>query len=234
MGEGVRECRLPPHRHVGQPRRGVLNVESMPAAPETVPESIARWFDKIWGKFYYPIAGILFLLICWASERYGPRVIVRGAIGLIGLLGVAILLYAWRCFVRAEASTAWRPVEARIVTAEVTSELSNTTAGSLNNAALRSIRYFYPRVSYQYDVEGLTYTSDRIILVNVNYSQAEAQALVARYPAGSRATALVDPGDPRTAVLEPGVENKGQYAVPAIVGAVFLVAGGAGWFLIFK
>ena len=52
------------------------------------------------------------------------------------------------------------------------------------------------------------------------------EATVARYPAGARATAWVNPRNPRTAVLERDAEaNRGAWVAAAIVGAIFTVLG---------
>ena len=195
---------------------------------------MGRRFWKIWEKFSYLIAAVLFALICWASEIYGGLAIVRAGCAVFGILGTAILFYAWRLSIRAHASTVWRPAEARIVSSEVISEVGRQPFPQRDvTFTVGAITSYYPRVRYEYDVEGRTYTSEHIVLVNVNYSQADAHALVAKYAAGARVVAYVDPDDPRTAVLEAGLGGKGrEYAIPAIVGAVFTLFGAVAWFLI--
>lgn len=192
----------------------------MPAAPKTSTATAGRSSCKVWEKFFYLIAAVLFALIYWASETYGSLAVARADCAAFGLIGVAMLAYAWRLSVRARASTAWLPVEARILDSEVVSERGGTP-------------YFFPRVTYRYEVQGLAYHSSNVVLVKVEYAQAEAHAIVERYPAGARVLAYVDPADPRTAVLEPGVgRNTRQYATSAVVGGIFTVFGAAAWFLI--
>jgi hypothetical protein len=79
----------------------------------------------------------------------------------------------------------------------------------------------------------MTYCSDKILFLKVNYSSSAAQATVARYAAGAHATAYVNPGNPRIAVLEPGLEGKrARYAIAAIVGIGFMILGIAMWLLV--
>ena len=191
-------------------------------------------FWKIWEKTYYLIGAAFLGLNIWALEACGGVVFARAWAALFAAMGVAILLHAWRSVERARASTSWRPVEARILSSQVSVEQGTTTAGSYYNDPSRApIPYYSPAVQYEYAVEGVSYTSGRIILVNVNWSRAEAEAAVARYPAAGRVTAWVHPDDPRVVVLEPGLEGKtGKYAIPAIVGATFAVFGVVAWFFI--
>lgn len=191
----------------------------MPAAPKTSTATAGRSFYKVWEKFFYLIAAVLFALIYWASENYGSLAVARARCAAFGLIGLAMLAYAWRLSARGRASTAWLPVEARILDSEVVSGRGGTP-------------YFFPRVTYQYEVQGLTYHSSNVVLVKVEYALAEAHAIVGKYPAGARVLAYVDPADPRTAVLEPGVGNTRQYATSAVVGGIFTVFGAAAWFLI--
>ena len=191
----------------------------MPAAPQTSTATAGRTFWKVWEKFLYLIAAVLFALIYWTSEADRALAAVRAGCALFGFIGVATLAYAWRLSVHARASTEWLPVEARILDSEVVSERGGTP-------------YFFPRVTYQYEVQGLTYHSSNVVLVKVEYALAEARAIVGKYPAGARVLAYVDPADPRTAVLEPGVGNTRQYATSAVVGGIFTVFGAAAWFLI--
>ena len=63
----------------------------------------------------------------------------------------------------------------------------------------------YPVVVYQYEVNGKSYqgqrikASDKFISVRIS---GEAQATVARYPAGARVTVYYDPNNPSESALE--------------------------------
>ena len=167
------------------------------------------------------------ILNVWAARALGGLAIGRAWAVVFMLIGAGSLLYGRRTMDRARASTRWLPVDARVLESGVAVE----RAGTVGSDPLRSRTEFYTTsVSYEYEFQGRTYRSGRIILANVTYPRAEAEAAVARYPAGSRAVAYVDPVDPRNAVLEPGVEGKtDQYMVPFIAGGVFLAFGMAAW-----
>ncbi|MBV6395014.1 MAG: hypothetical protein HFACDABA_00585 [Anaerolineales bacterium] len=63
----------------------------------------------------------------------------------------------------------------------------------------------YPAVVYQYEVNGKSYQSQRIKAGDKFMSVriiGEAQATVARYPAGSRVTVFYDPNNPSESALE--------------------------------
>lgn len=183
---------------------------------------------KVWEKTYAGIFALFVILNVWAARAFGGLAIGRAWALVFMLIGAASLLYARRTMDRARASTRWFPVEARIVKSEVAVEHGRNTVES---DPLRSRTEFYtPNVSYEYEFQGRIYRSGRIVLANVNYPRAQAEAAVARYPAGSRAVAHVDPGDPKTAVLETGVEGKtDQYVVPFIAGGAFMLFGLAAW-----
>lgn len=200
----------------------------MPKAPETSVERLSRRFWKIWEKTYVLIFFAFVGLNVLAGLRYGWLTVVRSWGAGFAAIGLSALVWTWRCVRRAEASRSWPGVEARILSSRV--EVKRESG--LDEEYGGRITYYYPEVEYEYDVQGVTYRSTKILFVDVNYSREEAHATVARYPAGGRAAAYVDPANPRTAVLEPGLEGKrGKYGIAGGVGAALTVAGVAMWFL---
>lgn len=201
----------------------------MPVAPETLSAKFSRWFWKIWEKTYL-LWFLLFVgLNVLAANFYGWMAVGRAWGAGFALIGLATLAWHRVAVARARASAAWLPVQARILSSRVRKE---TTSPSDPDDIVR-ITYYYPEVTYEYDVAGVTYTSNKILFLRVNYSRADAEATAARYPAGGQATAWVDPRNPRRAVLEPGLAGKrGKYAKAAIVGAIFTAVGAAVWFLL--
>ncbi|HEV2846538.1 MAG TPA: DUF3592 domain-containing protein, partial [Thermoanaerobaculia bacterium] len=77
-------------------------------------------------------------------------------------------------------------------------------------------------ILYSYVVDGQVYRSGRYDFAGVQSSDGreEKQAVVARYPSGSRTTCYVDPDDPAKAVLHPKVSTDGWW-----LGPVFLILG---------
>jgi len=200
----------------------------MPMAPETPAGRLSQRFWKVWEKTYILIFFAFVGLNILAAYRFGWTTVVRWWGGGFALTGFSVLAWTWRGVRRAEASRGWLPVEARILT----SHIEVRREGSSGVEYGGRITYYYPQVWYEYDAQGLTYRSTRILFVNVNYAHADAEATIARYPAGGRATAFVNPENPRIAVLEPGIEGKrGKYAIAGIVGAAFAAIGVGMWFL---
>ncbi len=69
----------------------------------------------------------------------------------------------------------------------------------------RALRYS-PAVSYSYDVDGTTYSSDLLGFIRVwTDDESGAHGIARRYPVGQTITVYYDPGDPSRAVLDPGV-----------------------------
>jgi hypothetical protein len=81
----------------------------------------------------------------------------------------------------------------------------------------RSSRYgdgswHIPVIVYHYQIGAISYTNSRVVFASfrphLGYgSQAEAQAIVDRYPAGKSVTVFYEPSSPADAVLEPGIQN---------------------------
>ena len=200
----------------------------MPMASETPASRLSRRFWKVWEKTYVLIFFVFVGLNILAAYRYGWVTVVRYWGAGFTLVGLSVLVWTWRGIRRAEASRGWLPVDALILSSRI--EVQHEGSSGVEYGG--RITYYYPQVLYEYDVQGLTYQSTRILFVNVNYAHADAEATVARYPAGGRVTAFVDPENPRIAVLEPGLEGrKGKYAIAGIVGAVFTVIGAGMWCL---
>jgi len=210
----------------GSRKSGEVNTMSM--APETLASRLSRMFWKVWEKTYVLIFFAFVGLNILAAYRYGWIAVVRYWGCGFALVGLSVLAWTWRGVRRAEASRGWLPVEARILSSRIEEKRESSSGVQYGG----QIIYYYPQVLYEYDVQGLTYQSTRILFVNVNYSHADAEATVARYPAGGKANAFVDPENPRIAVLEPGLEGKkGKYAIAGIVGAVFTAIGAGMWYL---
>ena len=100
-------------------------------------------------------------------------------------------------------------------------------------------RTYYYEVTYDYTVSGTPYTADRFSLgggstASKKFSSDEEARAHGRdaYPTGSLVLVSYDPGDPGSAVLQPGA-NWGTY-MPLIMGLAFLIAGIALLFLVIK
>jgi hypothetical protein len=202
----------------------------MPRAPEPLLSQYGRVFWRIWEKAYI----LIFLLfvggVVLAALRFGWLAVGRGFAGLFAVIGFAVLLYGRRAMRLARESVGWPTVEAQVIRSIVEEQVSTARSPS---GVLETIVSYFPEVEYEYDVEGITYTSSRILFVRVNYPKEQAEAVVARYAPGSKVTAYVDPRNPRLAVLEPGLGGHlGRYRLVAVIGAVFAAGGTLVWWLL--
>jgi len=80
-------------------------------------------------------------------------------------------------------------------------------------------RYYKPHVSYQYTVDGKTYTGKKFSSQNFTIGlKEEAQEIMAKFPPGKKVMVYYDPDEPTQSVL----------SLPNHVAAhVFQIAGGA-------
>jgi hypothetical protein len=195
------------------------------ARPNKAPVRNVSLLGRIWDKTYW-IFGTLFLgLTFWIWSRFGEWNLLR----LFAVVLVVAGAYALACGMRgrrlAEESRHWLPVRARIVRSEVTKEYSKSLTDSPNDYTV----FYFPEIEYEYEVQGQIYHSDRLIAVQVNFSGPDAEAWVAKYPAGAVVTARRHPEKPELSVLEPGIAGfESEYRIPFIVGSVFVALGAIG------
>ncbi|MFC1452945.1 DUF3592 domain-containing protein [Verrucomicrobiota bacterium] len=136
-------------------------------------------------------------------------------------------LWATKCgygFVRdACLSTRWPKVRGRIESASVAARRAGSGAGRRSHPS----RSYGASIVYTYQVEGTTYTCDRVFFGNYRSDRPDhAEAQKARYPPGREVDVYYDPDRPEVAVLEPG--PKFSTSVVMIVGIVFTIVALAG------
>lgn len=121
---------------------------------------------------------------------------------------------------KARASVDWPAVAGRITGSEVKVHRSETGTGRKR----RTRTSYKPAVMFAYKVEGVPYSSDKVIFGSDSYdSRYKAEKVVNKYPAGTDVTVYYDPESPDYAVLEPGMKSS-SYAM-LIMGIVFLGTG---------
>ncbi len=111
----------------------------------------------------------------------------------------------------AKRSAAWPQVKGKVLTSRV-----SRREGS-----------YSVRLEYEYAVDGVQYTSDRIkfgATVTVGSGKEEANAITERYPVGSEVTVYYDPHKPSRSVLEREVEARANFI--DVLFAVLLVGIG--------
>jgi hypothetical protein len=201
----------------------------MVKAPETLAGRINRLFWAAWAKIWWLIGLSFVAANYWGLRRFGAAALIRGWGVAFLVIAVSGLFYVWRRMKLAQESEGWLPVEARIVSSSV---LAEEEGGVDSTRGPGPIIFWYPQVTYEYEVHGLIYESSRILFVDVNYPKSEAESLVARYPAGSRTTAFVNPENPRQAILETGLRtSRGKYYKAGMVCLGLAAAGGLMWLM---
>ncbi len=199
--------------------------------PESFLNKLGHAFWSKWEKIWWLIALAFLGANYLAGRQFGWLVLLRFWSAAWAISGAFILIYSWRALGRARESLNWLGVEAQIIASAVETR-EERIADSISGQP-DYITYYYPRIEYEYVWAGFTYRSHRLLFINVNYSRAEAEQAVARYPVGGLALAYVCPDNPRLAVLEPGWAGKGgKYGKTFLIGLIFLAIGSASWFLL--
>jgi len=134
---------------------------------------------------------------------------------LLLLIGTGALAAGWKALSTSLRARRWPVVPARIVERGVGPA---TTAGSS-----RPGRYFEPRVTYAYTVEGKSYTGDRIGLSKNAYDRDSAERVARALP--EIVEVRYNPGDPGDAFLQPSALAAGVVIVVAGILGVLIGAG---------
>jgi len=123
------------------------------------------------------------------------------------LLGVAAMVGVGldQCFFR-PARQAKRAAQAWPTTTGVVLDSFVETATSYDSTSNAETTSFTPRVTYEYEVNGQRYRSDRLKtsdgFFRAGLLPGSAEAVVARYPAGAQVFVYYNPANPHEAVLE--------------------------------
>src|SRR5687768_4358414 len=111
--------------------------------------------------------------------------------------GGFFLAYSLRKWREGRRSAAW-PSTSGVVTSSVAKQGRwNSRSGNWTVSST---------VRYEYEVGGERFVSERVCF-GAMFSDADQYARVAKYPKGQRVSVSYDPADPRSAVLEPGVQR---------------------------
>ena len=135
---------------------------------------------------------------------------------------VVTLLIALHTLRRALRQRAWRETPAEIVSSVVSSRLAPRSGDGPKS---QFGRMFRPEIRFAYQSAGQRHESTtHSLFVNESSSDAEAAAVVARYPAGAKVTAYVDPGNPAAAVLDRSIRWSTLLIMAAVCGVFAPVA----------
>ena len=145
-----------------------------------------------------------------------PATMEKMALAVLFLaVGIVIALFSYSSYRASVASESWPTATGRIVRSEIEKQTRTSGEGADKKNTLKE----YPKVSYQYQLEGKTYTSDNISFVSTGH----ARQVVSRYPAGKSVSVSYNPDNPEQAVLIPG-RKKFDY-VPYFFSGFFVFFG---------
>ena len=147
---------------------------------------------------------------------------IRGWGGLMAAFGIAFAVFGALEWDRASASVGW-PTSPGTVTESRVHHTTRTKRGRTSNS-------WSPHVQYRYAVDGRDLEAHRLSFRMGGTSQADAQAVVDRYPVGSSVTVHHSPDDPSLACLEPGADDW-QWVPLAAGGVAVLLGVGMAWIL---
>jgi hypothetical protein len=106
----------------------------------------------------------------------------------------------------------------------VTGQIVERSVGpATTTGASRPGRYFEPRVSYRYTVDGKPYTGHRIALTSNAYDEEQARRIADELP--ERVDVHYNPRDPGDALLQPS--STAIAIVALIAGALAALVGGS-------
>lgn len=137
----------------------------------------------------------------------------------LAVFAAGIFLLAWGGYEikRAYESRGWPNTQGSIISSHIDKQ-------SRRDSNHRTRTYYYPKVQYQYQVEGKHYTCNRIEFGGESGGKrSRAKKVVDSYPSGKKVKVYYHPQDPQVAVLKAGF-SWGALLV-FIAGLVFLGAG---------
>jgi hypothetical protein len=127
-------------------------------------------------------------------------------LAVIAIVCLPFLIWmAWKNVRLSRESTGWPTVPGTVATSERTKVLWRTQ----------------PRVTYNYEVNGKSYTGNKVILAGV--PPKETDQVLSRYPVGSPVTVSYLPGNPALALLEPGPNRYVNLLLRAYVIWFFII-----------
>ena len=132
---------------------------------------------------------------------------------IVALGSCVFIVAATSKWTRARDSLSWPTAAGVVVWSNVGSYTRATKGGDRT--------YCNAQVDYTFEVQGRPHKGSKISLGFPSNEQADAQAVVARYPLGTAAQVHYDPADPSIAVLELG--DEGIHILLVGIGFFFLI-----------
>ena len=134
------------------------------------------------------------------------------------VLGLGLVILAMvQIFKAKKAGKSWLTTPGRITSSVVETRRERDMDGDQHT-------YHEPKVTYEYQVNELSYQGDEIGFGKRTMRQAKAEQIVTKYRQGDPVTVYYDPADPAKTVLE----MKSYSAINNLVLGIVLIALGLG------
>ncbi len=152
------------------------------------------------------------------------NLIIRIVMVLFLIIGILTSFYGVYVIQKSMQSKNWPNTEGIITNSKI--EVNERT---IHKAKITETKTYYePNVTYDYEIEGVSYLSNKIFLgqyssTSYNY----ASDIISKYSVGKKVTVYYDPKDPSTAILESGISLRNFIAL--LTGLAFIVVGILGY-----
>jgi hypothetical protein len=157
--------------------------------------------------------GLFFLVGGFMS----PSMEKMALVFLFPAIGIVIAVFSYSGYRASLASESWPTAAGNIVRSEIEKQTSTSGEGADKKTTVKE----YPKITYQYLIDGKAYKSAKISFVPTG----NAKQIVSRYPVGKSVSVSYNPDKPEQAVLIPG-RKKFNY-VPYFFSVVFFFFGAA-------
>lgn len=139
---------------------------------------------------------------------------------MLGMFAAGIVMMAWGGYEikGSRESGSWPSVQGAITSSRMSKRITR-------DSDHRKRTTYYPKVGFQYQVDGRKYTSSRIAFGtgDTGGSAKWARKVVNKYPVGKAVTVYYNPQDPQYGVLESGITWRS--IIFLLAGFAFFAAG---------
>ena len=131
-------------------------------------------------------------------------------------VGIVIAVFSYNGYRTSLASKSWPSATGSIIQSEIEQQTSTSGEGANKKSTVKE----YPKIAYQYHIDGHRYKSAKISFLS---SIGSARQVVSRYPQGKTVPVYYNPDRPEQAVLVPG--SPGFNYVPYFFSGFFIFFG---------
>lgn len=124
--------------------------------------------------------------------------------------------------IRSLRSRRWPVTHGRVISSKILEDWESSDSSTVSGMS----NYTYkPEIVFEYDVEGTTYVSNMVSMIDYQSSNiSRSKKIMAKYPEESDVRVYYDPSDPSRGVLEP--QSIGGSCMIIIIGFIFIVICG--------